>query len=310
MSRTLQLSIRGLNAMLSHSARLADQLNASGVTEAIRQMETQQAAMEKALSLTDYAARHGELFKSATILHELSLLPLIDMQTTLDQVHRSWLSEQHNIESFIEPTEKAKIALSDISHYLATSKPLWTGIDYNALAIALNIQQARMSKVQAAISTLTISYLNLTESFGSVADVVKLPSFVLPGATIELSTTGYALEVLHPLEDEEGTEDGYFGFEGSSENSNLIALLERVGMGLVDTYRGAVASLNGDNPDRSRHVLSSLRTLVDQLLLKFAPKAKVRDGSWNAVIIHTWTKDVLLIALRFCICQRTWTMNL
>ena len=267
--------------MQSHAARLArlaDQVNASGVTEAIRQMETQQAAIVKALSFTDYAARHPELFKSATRLHELSLQPSIDMRTTLDQVHRSWLSEQRNIESLIESAEKAKIALSDISHHhLAISKLLWTGIDYNALARSLNIQQATMSKVQASISALTISYSNLTESFGSVADVVKLPSFVLPGATSELSTTGYALEVLHPLEDEEGTEDGYFGFEGESENSNLIALLEREGMGFVGTYRGAVASLNGDNPDRSRHVLSSLRTLVDQLLLKFAPEERVRE---------------------------------
>ena len=282
MSRTLQLSIRGLNAMLSHSARLADLLNASGVTEAIRQMETQQAAMEKALSLTDYAARHGELFKSATILHELSLLPSNSMQITFDQVHRSWLSEQRNIETIIESAEIAKIALSDISHHLATSKLPGSGIDYNALARSLNVPQATMSRVQASISELTISYLNLTESFGSVADVVKLPSFVLPGATSELSTTDYALEVLRPFDEELETKGEEVevspGFEDVVERSALIVLLDRVGSEFVVMYRGALEALNGDNPDRSRHVLASLRTLVDQLYLKFAPKDKV--GEW------------------------------
>ena len=83
--------------------------------------------------------------------------------------------------------------------------------------------------------------------------------------------------MLHPSEDEAATEDVYFGFEGASENSDLIALLESVGMGLVDTYKGAVQALNGDNPDRSRHVLSSLRTLLDHLLRKLAPRGKVRE---------------------------------
>ena len=72
MSRDLHRSFRSLDVMLSHSAtlaRLVDQVNASGVTEAIRQMETQQAAIVKALSFTDYAARHAEFFQSATRLH-------------------------------------------------------------------------------------------------------------------------------------------------------------------------------------------------------------------------------------------------
>ena len=43
------------------------------------------------------------------------------------------------------------------------------------------------------------------------------------------------------------------------------------------TYRGAIEALSGDNPDRSRHVLSSLRTLLDNLLCKLAPQKEVRE---------------------------------
>ena len=284
MSRDLQRSFRRFDVMRSHSAtlaRLVDQVNASGVAEAIRQVERQQAAIMKVLSFTDYAARHAELFKSAARLHELSLQPLVNMQTTLDQVHRSWLFDLSNIKPFIEPAEIAKITLADISHHLATTELLWTGIDYNALARALNVQQAITSKVQDSIFALTVSYRNLTDSFGSVADVVKLPSIVLPGATREVSTAGHALEVLYPFDDELETEDEesevYVGFGGAAESSTLVVLLERIDSEFVATYRGAIEALNGDNPDRSRHVLSSLRTLVDHLLRKCAPRDKVRE---------------------------------
>ena len=212
---------------------------------------------------------------------ELSLQPLANIQTTLDQVHRSWLFDLSNIKPFIQPAEMAKIALSDLSHHLATSKLLWTGIDYKALARALNVQQAITSSVQDSISALTISYGTLIESFGSVADVVKLPSIALSGATREVSTTGYALEVLYPFDDALETEDEeaevYTDFDGAVESSALVVLLERTGSEFVATYRGAVEALNGDNPDRSRHVLSSLRTLVDHLHRKLAPRGKVRD---------------------------------
>ena len=280
MSRDLQRFFRRFEVMRSHSAtlaRLVEQVDSNGVAEAIRHVERQQAAIMKALSFTDYAARHAELFKSATRLHELSLQPLVNMQNTLDQVHRSWLFDLSNIKPFIEPAEIAKITLSDTSHHLATMELLWAGIDYNALARALNVQQSIMDNVKNSMSSFTASYRNLTESFESVADVVTQPSFVLPGATQEVSTTGYALAVLHSLEDEAGTDHVDFGLEGASEDSDLVALLEGLGIGLVDTYRGAVQALNGDNPDRSRHVLSSLRTLVDHLLRKLAPNGKVRE---------------------------------
>ena len=217
--------------MLSHSAaltRFIDQLNTSGVAEAIRQVEEHQASIMEALSIADYAAHNAELFTSATRLHELSVQPLADMQIAFDQIHRTWLSEWANIEALLQPTELAKIALSDITHHLAASNGSGPRLDYDALARALNVQRVVMSKVQDSMSDLTMSYRHLTESFGSVADVVTQPSFVLPGATREISTTGFALDVLHPLEDEAGTEADHLEFEGVSENPDLIALLADV----------------------------------------------------------------------------------
>ena len=278
MVRDIQRSLQMFDAVYRQSAKISRMIDLVNSGGAVSEIQRRQAEVSWALSSAKYDRWQQDLFRATRHLHELGRQTSVDLL----RAHQSWL---HEIDDVIErPTRSwilAQLTLSDISHYLTTSKLLWARIDYNALARSLNIQQATMSKIQAEISALTISYRNLTESFGSVADVVKLPSFVLPGATREVSTTGYALEVLYPFDDELETEDEesevYTGLDGATESSALIVLLDREGSEFVVTYRGALEALNGDNPDRSRHVLSSLRTLVDHLLRKFAPRGKVRE---------------------------------
>lgn len=280
MTRDLQRSLQAADMMRQHQAtiaRVVALLNNDGIADAIRQMQRHQTSINRILALADSAARQSDLFKAALTLHEVGARTSVALES-LNRVHPSWLSSQGNVA--IPPVQLANIAqlaLSDVSRLAATSRLLWSGIDYDELAGSLKVQQSVMANVQNSMSAFTASYCHLAESFKGIGDVVTQPSFVLPGATQEVSTTGYALEVLHPLEDEAGTEDIYLEFEGASENPDLITLLASVGMGLVDTYRGAVQALNGDNPDRSRHVLSSLRTLIDHLLRKLAPRETVRE---------------------------------
>ena len=280
MTRDLQRSLQALDMMRQQQAtiaRVVALLNNSGVADAIHQMQRQQTSISRILALADGAARQSDLFRAAQTLHEVGARTSAALDS-LNRVHPSWLSSKRNVAiPAVQLANVAQLALSDVSRLAATSRLLWSGIDYDALAGALKIQQSIMGNVQNSMSAFTASYCNLAESFKGIADVVTQPSFVLPGATQEVSTTGYALEVLHPLEDEAGTEDDHLELEGASENPDLIALLASVDMGLVDTYRGAVQALNGDNPDRSRHVLSSLRTLLDHLLRTLAPRRTVRE---------------------------------
>lgn len=280
MTRDLRRSFRALDMMRQRQAtisRVVDLLNNSGIADAIHRMQRQQTSINRMLALVDSAARQTDLFRATQTLYEVSARRSAALDS-FNRAHTSWLSGQGNVA--VPPGQLANVvqlALSDVSHLAATSKILWSGIDYDGLAGVLNIQESIMSNVQNSMSAFTASYCNLVESFKGIADVVTQPSFVLPGATQEVSTTGYALEALHPLEDEAGTEDDYIEFEGASENPDLIALLASVDRALVDTYRGAIQALNGDNPDRSRHVLSSLRTLLDHLLRKLAPRRTVRE---------------------------------
>ena len=63
-----------------------------------------------------------------------------------------------------------------------------------------------MFEVQRSMSDLWASYDGLAASMPDIEDIIQLPSFVLPGATRELSTTSRALDVLYPVEDRSETE--------------------------------------------------------------------------------------------------------
>ncbi len=96
------------------------------------------------------------------------------------------------------------------------------------------------------------------------------PAFVLPGATREICTTGFALETLH-LWDERDEEDVGTEIQLVAEAERCIALLQQVDPELPRLYIGARDALNGNNADRARHILSSLRELWNHLLRRLAP---------------------------------------
>ena len=173
------------------------------------------------------------------------------------------------------------MALSDISHDLWVTERLIPRFDYDLLGRYLEVHLSAISEVQRSMSNLWVSYGGLAASMPTIEDIVQLPSFVLPGATRELSTTSHALDVLYPTEHRSDTEvielEPYPLNEEETGATDLIVLLERVDSQFVTMYMGAVEALESDNPDRSRHVLTSLRELWNHLLRKLAPKKDVME---------------------------------
>ena len=189
MTRDLQRSLQALDMMRQQQATIArvfDSLNNSGIADAIRQMQRQQTSISRVLALADSAARQSDLFRAAQTLHEVGARTSAALNS-LNRVHPSWLSGQRNVAiPSAQLVTFAQLALSDVSRFAATSRLLWSGIDYDALAGALKVQQSIMANVQYSMSAFTASYCNLAESFKGIADVVTQPSFVLPGATQEV----------------------------------------------------------------------------------------------------------------------------
>ena len=261
-------------------ARTLATLNNSGVQRVTRQIERQQAVLRRVLD-SSLVTQLTELSMATQQLHDLSLRTTL-LPNVVEQAHVSWLSDIHRASiPSIELGGVVRLALSDISYDLSVTERLLTSFDYESLGRYLKIQLSTMSEVQRSMSDLWTSYDGLAASMPSIEDIVQLPSFVLPGATRELSTTSRALDVLSPMEHRTDTEvielEPYPSVDEATGDSDLVTLLERVGPQFATMYRGAVASLNSDNPDRSRHVLTSLRELWSHLLRELAPKEEVTE---------------------------------
>jgi hypothetical protein len=197
---------------------------------------------------------------------------------SLSAAHQSWLDTikpiQHDFSQLSQLQASAKLALCDTSLRLSATERLMAGIDFEAIRGRFQIEMPVISGLESSIAHVAASYGNLAESLREISDITRLPAFVLPGATREIYTTSFALETLRPWderdEDEAETEIQFVA-EAELETSGCIALLQQVDPGLARPYIGARDALYGNNADRARHILSSLRELWNHLLRRLAP---------------------------------------
>ena len=198
---------------------------------------------------------------------------------SLSAAHQSWLDTikpiQHDFSHLSQLQASAKLALCDTSLRLSATERLMAGIDFEAIRGRFQIEMPVISGLESSIAHVAASYGNLAESLREISDITRLPAFVLPGATREIYTTSFALETLRPWderdEDEAETEIQFVA-EAELETSGCIALLQQVDPGLARPYIGARDALYGNNADRARHILSSLRELWNHLLRRLAPE--------------------------------------
>ena len=240
----------------------------------MRQMQEQQADIHRMFE-NSLASYYTELSSATRQLYDLSLGTAL-IPNMLEEAHASWLAEIRRVAMPSDHLERvARIALSDIAYDVSVTERFLSQFNYDVLGKHLNVQLSVISEVQSAMSSLWASYEGLTESFVSVEDFVQLPSFVLPGATRGLSVKSHALESLQPsprLAGDDTSSETAIIKEG---DGGLSSLLGDMDPDLVPIYTGALESLDGSNPDRERHVLTSLRTLWDDVFRMMAPDSEV-----------------------------------
>jgi hypothetical protein len=197
---------------------------------------------------------------------------------SLSAAHQSWLDTikpiQHDFSQLSQLQASAKLALCDTSLRLAATERLMAGIDFEAIRDRFHIEMPVISGLESSIAHVAASYGGLAESLREISDITRLPAFVLPGAAREIYTTSFALETLRPCDerDEEDAEtEIQLVAEAELETSGCIALLQQVDPGLARPYIGARDAMYGNNADRARHILSSLRELWNHLLRRLAP---------------------------------------
>ncbi len=281
--KTAKSALAKLHQNLDAINRLAKPPYLSVIEQMERTLEPirrQQLEITHALEMAGAATRIQEivganqhwqnLIKQATATSRIA--------ESLSAAHQSWLDTikpiQHDFSQLSQLQASAKLALCDTSLRLSATERLMAGIDFEAIRGRFQIEMPVISGLESSIAHVAASYGNLAESLREISDITRLPAFVLPGATREIYTTSFALETLRPWderdEDEAETEIQFVA-EAELETSGCIALLQQVDPGLARPYIGARDALYGNNADRARHILSSLRELWNHLLRRLAP---------------------------------------
>jgi hypothetical protein len=292
-------------AKLHQDMEAIDRLTKPSYLSVIEQMERtlepirrQQLEISRALEMSGAMARIQEIASANQHWQELikQTTATSRIAESLTAAHQSWLDTikpiQHDFSHLSQLQASAKLALCDTSLRLTATERLMAGIDFEAIKSRFQIEMPVISGLESSIAHAAASYGSLAESLREISDITRLPAFVLPGATREIYTTSFALETLRPWderdEDEAETEIQLVA-EVELETSGCIALLQQVDPGLARPYIGARDALYGNNADRARHILSSLRELWNHLLRRLAPDESV--AAWIPGITNQ--KDLL-----------------
>jgi hypothetical protein len=195
----------------------------------------------------------------------------------LKRTHESWLKDFRPMQNQIAQLQaQAKLSLGGITHQLTISERLLAGIDFEKIKQRLMPQESAIANLQNAIKGMTANYSNLAGAIDSYSDFTHLPAFALPGATREVFVTGYAVDSLQSSIGEKNEDDtSQLIIEAEEETSVCLSLLQSIDPALATPYAGARDALKSGNPDRARHILSSLRELWNHLLRKLAPDNQV-----------------------------------
>ena len=195
------------------------------------------------------------------------------------RVHRTWLETARTMQNTVGWLNAAAAkTLVDVVYRLTVAERFFGRIDLEILEQSLALPKQGLSGLSESINAAASTYAKLAGSVETVEDIAGLPEFVLPAATREILTTGYALDTVVVTEEpQEETDTSLAELIGEveEETSGWESLLQAVDPDLVMPYKGAHQALSGSNPDKARHVLVSLRELWDHLLRRLAPDHKV-----------------------------------
>lgn len=299
--KTAKSALAKLHQDMEAINRLAKPSYLSVIEQMERTLEPirrQQLEISRALEMSGAVARIQEIAGANQHWQELikQASATSRIAESLTAAHQSWLERikpiQHDFSQFSQLQASAKLALCDTSLRLTATERLMAGIDFEAIKSRFQIEMPVISGLESSIANAAASYGSLAESLREISDITRLPAFVLPGATREIYTTSFALETLRPWDErdeEEAETEIQLVAEAELETSGCIALLQQVDPGLARPYIGARDALYGNNTDRARHILSSLRELWNHLLRRLAPNDLV--AAWIPGIANQ--KDLL-----------------
>jgi type I restriction enzyme S subunit len=167
-----------------------------------------------------------------------------------------------------------KLSLGSMAFRVNAAERILSGVDFKAIHRALALPESGILTLRDSITAMTATYGRLSESIRSHIDITQLPVFALPGATRELFVASHTVGMLRiedDLDEDYDVVEAQLVTEVETETADCISLLETLDPEFVAPYFGAREALRGNNPDRARHILSSLRELCNHVLRRIAP---------------------------------------
>ena len=210
----------------------------------------------------------------------------------LSRVHQSWLARIDRVSNIVDQVQAvSKMALIDVTSRLTLSEQCLAGINFDQLHARLSLPASEFQRALSPINEMVRAYEGLASSISTYSELTHFPAFTLPGATREILTTYYALQGVSaaaPTEIPTGEQDSEFRLveDINEEISECEALLQEVDSRLPPILRGAQDAIEGNNADRDRHALSSLRELWNHLLRLLSPNDAVSAWTQDAEHYH------------------------
>lgn len=250
-------------------------------------------------------------------LRELNLSsPSLDILTEANSSLSSLFAKQNNFEIIIERTrdlnrhwQNIVASCKGISNELNTGRlALQSHFDEIAQISLLaqgrlmrtpwvNLKNNVFSKIKEfplavdSFNEFTGSYKSLLQSFNKKENqIVTFPPFVSGLPPIEVLAGADLLDTL--ARTEKGTDqriekaDDLETEVRKNIETSLEELLEYVNPKIKRLWQGAKQAFISDNPDKSRHVVISLREMLTQVLHAIAPDSEVRKWSSNPSHLH------------------------
>ena len=285
--RKTQLSLRGVGLSISELQKDFDRINQSSklLTDFHSQIEN---AIEPLRRFREQMRRSALASQRMTEIVKANQhwAHVIDQATAssrmvadLTHAHRTWARDFKSLHDQVAGLQvAAKLSLVNVAYRLTVSERMFARIDVTGIRQSIALPEHTILQFRALNNDLTATYRKLAESLPTYADITRLPKFVLPSATREIFIANHAVDALGVYDEGELDRDlAEFNLVEKTieETSNCTALLKAVDPQLATIYLGACDAARGDNPDKARHLLVSLRELLSNLLRKIAPDERV-----------------------------------
>jgi len=156
-------------------------------------------------------------------------------------------------------------------------------LNWDAIGLKVDMSHEMISKTISSFSMLLQDYEYLFKSFEKAEyKTASFAPFISELPPIEIITESDFLVTIAGEKEQpsEETENIHTQLLEDIEIS-LKDLLVSLNEGLIPLWQGAKAALKSNNPDRSRHIIVSLRELITRVLRQTAPDSDIRSWTVN-----------------------------